>query len=326
MEKETNVPTMGKEMNFIDLCVVCGRAVGRGIAACGRLLTHMIRLTYRYWWIVLTIMILGIAAALYYTRPGNLKFKVNAIAVLNGPSIMQFEQTFAPLRSGGKLLPDELPLKELITTNKVSALTTYRVIDCLGDSIADYIDFKRASSPTDTVEVQMHDRLCVQFRVKERDLKLIPLVEQDMLTWFNSSEAMQSAYTTYLRNALAEVQFNHSQMDKLDSLTTHYYFHAHHGDQPLTGIGSGVVWVGDWRIHLFLDEIQQHKGRTDWLDQRVQLATAPVVFENHFAVDPKPVNGRNIFLFLFLLLGWIGGCVLAELVDQRKAISAWLKA
>jgi hypothetical protein len=74
-----------------------------------------------------------------------------------------------------------------------------------------------------------------------------------------------------------------------------------------------------------LKEIYQHQARTDRMDQRIQLATAPVVLENHFAVDPKPVNGRNKFLFLFLLLGWFGGCLLAEIIDQRKAICAWLK-
>lgn len=312
-------------MNFFDLCVACGRATGRFLAACGRLLAHMIRLTYRYWWIVLTIMILGIAAALYYTRHGNQSFKVNAIAVLNGPSITQFEQSYVALRSC-MMLPDDMPLKELIQTKKVRDFQTYRVIDCLGDSTADYIDFKGAVSLKDTVDVPMQDRLCLQFLIKERDKDLIPLVEQDLLQWLNSNEAMQEAYVTYLKNTLSSVQFNHSQLLKLDSLTTHYYFHAHHGDQPLTGIESGLVWVGDWRIHLFLNDIYQHQKRTNWMDQRIQLATAPVVLENHFAVNPKPVNGRNKFLFLFLLLGWIGGCVLAEIIDQRKAISAWLKA
>jgi hypothetical protein len=28
---------------------------------------------------------------------------------------------------------------------------------------------------------------------------------------------------------------------------------------------------------------------------------------------------------IFFLLGWIGGCALAEIVDKRKAIAEWLK-
>ena len=60
-------------------------------------------------------------------------------------------------------------------------------------------------------------------------------------------------------------------------------------------------------------------------DYRMQLATAPVVLENHFSLDPEPLNGRLKIMVVFFLLGWIGACVLAELIDQRKAIYAWLK-
>lgn len=316
---------MDKEMNFFDLCVLCCRAIGRGCAACLRFLAHMLKVSYRYWWLVLTLMILAAAAALYYTRYENQKFCVNAVAILNGPSISQFEQVYTPLRSGLQL-PDEMPLKELVQSRKIRDISTYRVIDCLRDSVADYIDFKGVSSPIDTINVQMQDRLCLQFRIKQRDLALIPEVEKEMLSWLNENEALQRSYKTYMENLLKEVQFNHSQMAKLDSLTTHYYFHAHHGDQPRTGIANGVVWVGDWSVHLFLGDIYRHQCRTERWDQRLQLATAPVVLENHFAVDARPLNSRVKYLCLFLLLAWIGGYVIAEVIDKRKAIAEWLKA
>ena len=91
-------------MTFIDLCVAIGRAIGRGCKAFGCLLAHMVRLTYLYWWVVITLVVLSVAAALYYTRCENLTYKLNAVALLNGPSIQQFEQVYAPLRSG-RLLP-----------------------------------------------------------------------------------------------------------------------------------------------------------------------------------------------------------------------------
>ena len=74
-----------------------------------------------------------------------------------------------------------------------------------------------------------------------------------------------------------------------------------------------------------MDKIYEQQKHTQLGDYRLQLATAPVVLENHFTLDPKPVNERKKCLFLFVLMGWIGGCVLAELIDKRKAICAWLK-
>ena len=316
---------MEREMNFFDLCVACWHALCRGCAALGRLLARALRLSYRYWWLVLICVALGVVAALYYTRQGNIIYKVNAVALLNGPTVQQFEQAYMPLRSAQQLPPDS-PLRPWLMENKLRRFETYRVIDCMGDSVADYIDFREKSSPTDTVNVQMQDRLCLQFRIKQRDLDLLPAVEAEVMGFLNGNPALQAAHAVYLRNLLDEVKFNHDQTQKLDSLTTHYYFHSHPGAEPLGAAKNGLVFMGDWRVHLFLTSIYAHRHYADYMDQRLQLATAPVVLENHFTVDAAPVNDRRKMVVLMFLLGWVGACVLAELIDKRKALSAWLKA
>ena len=324
MEHEKIDPTMGKEMNFFDLCVVCGRAIGRACAALWRLFARMLRLTYRYWWFVLTLLVLAVAAALYYTREENLTFKMNSVALLNGPSIQQFEQAYAPLRTG-KNLSCEAAITPFLKECIAKRFDTFRVIDALDDGVADYIDFKHKSSPTDTVKVQMQDQLCLQFYIKARHMNRLPEIEQALLDFLNGNKAMQQSYETYYRNLAAEAAFNHSQALKLDSLTTHYYFHGNPGKEPLNGVREGLVFLGDWRVHLFLNEIYDQQKHLQDCDHRLQLATAPVVLENHFAADPKPVNGRRTIVVLFLIISWLGACLLAEIIDKRKAICAWLK-
>jgi len=311
-------------MNFFDLCVACGRAIGRGCKACWQLFLHMLQLTYRYWWIVLIPVILGIAAALYYTRLDNLTYKANAVALLNGPSVQQFEQAYAPLRSG-QLLPEDAAIKPFVLSKEARSFETYRVIDCLNDGTEDFVDFKRKSSPTDTVKVQMQDRLCLQFRIKHRDLEKVAEVEKALLDFLNANPAMQQSYVPYYANLREEVAFNHRQAQKLDSLTSHYYYYTPSSTVPPAYVGNGVNFYGERRIHLFLEKIYEQQEHMQLVDYRMQLATAPVVLENHFSLDPKPVNGRMKFLVIFFLLGWIGGCTLAELIDRRKAICAWLK-
>lgn len=314
-----------KEMNFFDLCVVCGRAIGRGCAVCGRVLAHILRLSYRYWWLVGTLSVLGIAAGLYYTRQANRTYRVNAVALLNGPSIQQFEQAFAPL-GAIQMIPEEAAIKPFLQQRQAFAFNTYRVVDSKHDGIADYIDFKRKSSPTDTLEIQMHDRLCLQFRIKDRNMALLPEIEQALLDFLNADEAMNKSYAAYLSNLRAEVAFNHEQALKLDSLTSAYYFFNASNAQPMNYKGNGVNFYGDRHIHLFLDEIYKHQKYMQLEDYRLQLATAPVSLENHFSVDPKPVNGRLKCTLLFFLIAWLGACLLAELIDKRKALNAWLKA
>ena len=79
-------------------------------------------------------------------------------------------------------------------------------------------------------------------------------------------------------------------------------------------------------MKLFLNDIYKQQAHTQRGDYRLQLATAPVVLENHFAVDPKPILGRKKCMAFALILGWCFACLLAEVIDKRKQISAWLKA
>ena len=313
-------------MNFFDLCAAIGRWIGQACAACGNLLAHMLRLTYRYWWVVCTVLVLAVAAALYYTRPDNITYKVNAVALLNGPSIQQFNQSYASLISK-RMLPDDAAVTQILEDKKAYAFASFRVVDCLNDGEADYVDYKNKVSPLDTTNVRMSDRMGLQFRIKARNLALVPEIEQAVLDYLNADAAMQQSYAVYLKNLRNEASFNHRQAMKLDSLTSQYYF-----NNPAIGqaeghaYNNGVAFYGDRRIRLFLEEIYDQHEHMQKVDYRLQLATAPVVLENHFNVDPKPVNGRIKFLVIFLLLGWIGGCVLAELIDKRKALNAWLKA
>jgi hypothetical protein len=228
---------MEKEMNFLDLCMAIGRAIGRACKACGQLLAHMLRLSYRYWWVVLTMVVLALAAALYYTREGNVTHRVNAVAILNGPTLQQFEQAYAPLQLD-KSIPDGAAIKPFVEERTAKLFETYHVIDCLDDGVADKIDFKRKIQATDTVNVVMLDRICLQFRIKERDFKYIPQIEQAMLDFLNSNDAMQQSYATYLRNLQEVVAFNHSQAQKLDSLTSAYYFNTPTQAQPMAYSGS----------------------------------------------------------------------------------------
>lgn len=317
---------MEREMNFWDLCVTIGRGVGKCFAALGRLIGRMVRLSYRYRWIVLTMVVLALAAALYYTREDNLKYRVNAVAFLNGPSVQQFEQAFAPLRSG-EVLPVEFPIGRMIKAERIAQdFTTFRVIDCKNDREADFVDFKKRMDPTDTVRVTMQDRLCVQFCIKKRFMEQLPAVEKAMLEYLNMNPAMNKSFAIYRHNLEEQVVFNHSQARKLDSLTTAYYFNTATAIPAQMNVGNGISFYEDRHIRLFLDDIYEQRERLQQDDYKLQLATAPVVLENHFAVDPKPINRRIPFTILFLLAGWIAGCLLAELIDQRKALSAWLKA
>ena len=315
---------MEKEMNFFDLCVACGRAIGRGCKALWQLCSRMIRLTYRYWWLVITLVILAVAAAFYYSRYDNLKFRVSAVALLNGPTIPQFEKALAPVTTG-QMLPENARIAGYIYSHVVSDFKTYRVIDCKDDGTPDYVDYKNKVALTDTLKVPMTDRLCVQFCIKVRDMGALPDIEKSILELVNRNPALQQSYQVYLPNLCEQVAFNHRQWNKLDSLTSHYYYRGRLGESENLRDGMVMVNNSDWKVRLFLDEVYAQQAHTEQGDYRLKLAYAPVTLENHFAVDSAPSNSRRKCLPVGLLLGWIIGCAIAELIDRRKAVAAWLK-
>ena len=310
-------------MNFWDLCVTIAHGIGRGIVALWNVLARMIRLTYRYWYIVITLIVLGIAAAIFHTRPDNIQYRVNATALINGASMLQFEEAFQPLRSCA-LLPDDAAINPYIYQRRVQAFELFRVVDAKRDGTADYVDFNRKSSPKDTVNVQMQDRVNIQFRVQGYTIPEIPQIEKAVLDMLNSNENLQQAYVAYVKNLQEEAAFNHRQAIKLDSLTSTYYYNA--GSAAMTTNGAGISFNGDRKIRLFLQDIYKQQLHTQLTDYKLQFATAPVVLENHFTIDPKPVKSRMFWILVCFLLGWCGGCLLAEMIDKRKALSAWLKA
>lgn len=316
---------MNHETNLFDLIIACGRGIKRLAQAFGRLLADMCRLTVHYWWCVLPIWALVLAAALYYSRPTNQKFKVNAVARLTGPTLAMTKEVWEPLRQG---LPFTGDYERLLgvdseTAHQLSRFETYDVIDCLGDSTADFIDFKQKTKRLDTLNIHMQDRICLQFRMRG-DLSKLPQVEEKIMNYLNTNPNMIRAYNQALPTLEREVRFCHDQIEKLDSMTSSFYFLTQDHNFSFSRWNSGFI-IGDREIDLPLQGIYTHIKVTQFVDDRYAFATAPVVLENHFVVTPRATNSLPFCGLIGLIFGWICGCIPAALLRNRKKISAWLK-
>ena len=318
-----------REMNFFDLCRVCFNGIGRGITACIQFAGTLIRLTYRQWWVVLIVLVLVLTCVNIYTRKDNRIYKIDAVAILNGPTteltqekIKRLSFPVHPKINAQQNLVEllGLPWEEV---KHISHLQTFRVIDCLHDSVADYIDYDRKSSPLDTVCVQMPNRLCIQYRTTTP--QNAALIEKALLNYLNSDEAMQAAFQTKKLILGREVEFAKNQVEKLDSLTSAFYFEQGTGMQAQGARSKEGIVLGRREIKLFPGEIHGEFRRYQKLAYLQAFCTAPVVLEDHFAVHPAPVNGRIKWNVLGLVIGWLLGRLIAALVENRKAILSWLK-
>lgn len=316
-------------MNFFDLCKACVKVLMDILNLVWQYFCRMLRLTWRMWYVVITLTLLGIAGGLYYSRPKNKMYEVAGIAYLNGPTLTGTKTRFEALNNAApdKLNPNQT-LWTMLDIEPGSLILThfdaFFLQDGLHNGVADYVDWGRGASLKDTLNVRVSDMMAFRFRIR-RHLN-VALAEEKIMAYMNADSAFQEAYRLDLQNRLREYQFDKEQVEKLDSLTSVFYFEQGEAyDTPqLVTKKRGQVLVGERKITLFTDQITKFFQQKHLRDTRLAYCTAPVVLQNHFVMCPRPINRISYSMIIGCIIGWLLGCIVGFLVERRKEIIAWL--
>lgn len=319
---------MEKETNFFDLCKACAQAIYRGVQWILHIVAEALRLTFRQWWVVFFI-IAGIVAGFLYSRPANRWYPVNAVAILNGPTVEAAKEHFLALEHfiPGSRLQNRSTMLHISDSlaMRMTAFRCFYVIDSKHDGTADFVDYAERVPATDTLDVRMPNMIGLRFYTRAVDA--LPELEEHIMAYMNSNRMFREAYEVVKPSIDRQYRYEQEQFEKLDSLTTAFYFDQ--APAP-TGQKSNNPWssafvVGDRRIKLFTEDIDEFAKRKALHEQMYAYSQAPVVLRNHFVADHKPINSRTKSCAIGLLLGWLLGCCIAALVEKRKQISAFLK-
>lgn len=318
-----------KEMNFFDLCKACVKVIMDVVMWAWQVLCQMLRLSWRMWYVVITLTLLGIAGGLYYSRPDNKMYEVTGIVYLNGPTLNGAKTRFEALncQAPPKLNPNQTLWKMLDAEDGslfLSHFEAFYLQDGLHDGVADYIDWGRSAPIKDTLNVRVPDMLALRFRIR---WKLnVALAQEKIMAYMNADPAFQEAYKMDLANRMREYQYDKDQIEKLDSLTSVFYFEQGEAyDTPqLVTKKRGQVLVGERKIHLFTDQIDRFFHKKQLRDTRLAYCTAPVVMQNTFVMSPRPINRISKSMIIGCIIGWLIGCLMGFLIERRKDVFAWL--
>lgn len=316
-----------KEMNLFDLCAAFFRWIGRCFMALVRWVGESIRLAWRWWYIVLPVVAIAVGGGLWYSRMENRIYEVNAIAHLYGPTIDDVKQVYGVLENAlPSYVSEQQSLATLLqvepaVTESLRKFGTFLVIDAKHDSVADYVDFDRKAKLHDTTNVVMTERINLQFCTKRPDL--VPQVGEAIVSYLNRNSSFQSAYAAKLSLLQREAKFCHDQIEKVDSLTTAFYFEQ--GTEATMVYDRWEFLIGSREITLLHPQIFDLFRTTKKVDKQLSLATAPVVLEQGFVIESNPLNGRLKWLAISMVVGYLLGCLLALSVDRRKRIWVWLQ-
>lgn len=320
-----------KEMNFFDLCKALVKVVIDVILWVWQVFCSMLRLTWRMKYIVVTLTVIGIAGGLYYSRPNNKMYEVTGIVYLNGPTLNGAKTRFEALncQMHPKINPDQTLWKLLDAEDGslfLSHFEAFYLQDGLHDGVADYVDWGRGAPVTDTLNVRVPDMLALRFRIRWKlDLAY---VQDKIMTYMNADPAFQEAYRLERANRLREYEYDQNQIEKLDSLTSVFYFEQGESyDTPqLVAKKRGQVLIGERKIQLFTNQIDNFFRQKELRDTRLAYCTAPVVLQNEFRMSPRPKNRISYSMIIGCLIGWILGCIIGLLVERRKDLVAWLNS
>ena len=319
-----------KETSLFDLIYAACKACGRGINRIICLLSRMIRLSWRKAYIVLPLLILGLAAGIYWTRPENRKYKVEAVLILNGPTEFDVAQALMPIEFAVDASMSETQnLQNLLQLEPEIARVTTRfehfpVIDFRHDSVPDMIDYKRSHKRSDTLDIVMDNRIAVRFRTK--NINSVPTVQQNLLQYLNSQPQIQAAFEAKKADIERFAEFCRVQTEVLDSFIVEFYFNQGTGSQNKVRPWSPGLVVGSREVQAMHNDMFELLERRKQVTHELSLMTAPVVLDSNFALNPEPVRNPHIWRILFMLAGWIAGAVLAWLIEDRKNILAWLRS
>lgn len=319
-----------KETSLFDLIYAACKACGRGINRIICLLSRMIRLSWRKAYIVLPLLILGLAAGMYWTRPENRKYKVEAVLILNGPTEFDVAQALMPIEFAVDASMSETQnLQNLLQLEPEIARVTTRfehfpVIDFRHDSVPDMIDYKRSHKRSDTLDIVMDNRIAVRFRTK--NINSVPTIQQNLLQYLNSQPQIQAAFEAKKADIERFAEFCRVQTEVLDSFIVEFYFNQGTGSQNKVRPWSPGLVVGSREVQAMHNDMFELLERRKQVTHELSLMTAPVVLDSNFALNPEPVRNPHIWRILFMLAGWIAGTILAWLIEDRKNILAWLRS
>ena len=319
-----------KETSLFDLIYAACKACGRGINRIISLLTKMIRLSWRKAYIVFPLLILGLAAGIYWTRPENRNYKVEAVLILNGPTEFDVAQALMPIEFAVDASMSETQnLQNLLQLEPEVARATTRfehfpVIDFRHDSVPDMIDYKRSHKRSDTLDIVMDNRIAVRFRTK--NINSVPTVQNNLLQYLNSQPQIQAAYEAKKADVERYAEFCRVQTEVLDSFITEFYFHQGISTQTRLRAWTPGMVVGSREVQAMHFDMFDLMNRRKQVTHEFSQMTAPVVLDSNFAINPSPVRNQHLWRILFMLAGWIAGAILAWLIEDRKNILAWLRS
>lgn len=312
-----------KEINLLQLLNLIGNWLVKLLNSIFGFAGKSLQLIFKYWVVSLVIMIIAIAIGQYFARPSVRRYNAGAVAMLHGSNVATAKEVCRQLQNSTSLdrtfsLAHKLNIPDSVAQNIVG-ISEFNIVDYLKDGSQDMIDFKRAHSLNDTLNLVMQDRFYVQVLTKK--ISQVPIVQEALLNYFNNNPTMRGEFEAFKLGLQGKIDVCNKEISRLDSLAKVTYFKD--ADKKISLENNRLI-VGDQTKQLFYNDILNLHNIRSQTELMLTEFNQPMNFTSGLIVDPRPVNGRFKYLVYSILIGFLGGFVLTSLIENFNVIFNYL--
>jgi len=312
-----------KEINLLQLISLFFNWLKKKWELILNFLGYLLRLSFRHILVIFIAVLVCFSIGYYLSRPSARIYKAEAVAMLYGVDTQTAKEVSKQLESSVSSntlfsLSSKLSLPDSVTKNIVE-ITSFYVIDYLKDGVADMIDYKNSHSLTDTLNLRMKDRFCLQ--IKTLNINQVPIVQAAILNYFNTNLVMRNQFNIRKSEITQQINICDIELQRIDSLAKIFYFKD---TEKQIRFEKDKLLVGDQKKQLFFEDLLKLHDIKAFAQSKLTDYTQPMTLPSGLVVNPNPENGRLKYEIVGLFLGFLIGLFVSALIENFKKILSFL--
>ncbi|EFI17085.1 conserved hypothetical protein [Bacteroidetes oral taxon 274 str. F0058] len=305
-----------REISLFELLIMMWRKTKKGISNLFCFIKSSLCLSVKYFWIVIPVMILFVAAGHIVSLPVNTKYSAEGVATFFTENRLALETEIKTLNSL-KNTDRAIFNKQLNLTDKqtehLREIRVLPVIDFRSDSIPDAVAVANVPSlMSDTLNTVVPYMLSIRFILKgTTDYK--PYME-GLVSYLDNIESLRTTDSVAKALTNSRIDFCNKEIERLERFSEYDYFGG--GKFAVkTNYRDGIT-IEPSRRRLYYADIRDLIKEKDFLSAYIANKKNVINFVSpYMAVSCIP---RKYILALFLVLGYLSGLLVSYLVQRRK--------
>lgn len=308
------------EIDLLELFRRFGNTTGKMFRAIGKGIVISIVFLFRNWLPLGLSLVLGVGISYLFKFAAPSLYTSELVLRTNTPPSSDYItyvnrlHTFCQENNYNALMK-AISISEKEAMN-IKDIYSYWIIDRGKDGIADFVDYKKAYDPSDTINVRMKDRLDIKVIIE--DPQELTIVRNGLISYIESDSLFQQRNRVRLRqnqDLLARYDNDISQLDSLQKIK--YFEETKKFVQP--GAGQ-ILFLQEPKTQLIYSDIHELFIKKQYLELEKSLYNDVVTVLSEFTIPAKRENSGIYYGRVIIPLTFAACVLILILFKNRKKL------